>query len=515
MAFVIPDRNAVIVPGSRVGSCKEFEVYPYTVPTFRALRLHGVNLPGPIRTEYGFESRFEAPLHHQVLTADYLTQMRKAFVLNDIGTCKTLSALWAADYLMELGLIRSVLICSTLSTLQRVWADEIFKTLSPKRRTYTILHGSKSTRLKRLKERHDYYIINHDGVKVLANWDRSDPELSVIKKSEFDAASHIDLVVVDECAVLRNRRTDLYRAMEHITKHRMLWMMSGSPMPRAPTDMWAQARLVCPDRVPRSFVRFRRMVMDQKGQFLWRPKQGWAQIVRDIIGPYCIRFTRDKCVDLPPRIVEKLESKLSKQQQKAYNEMAESCISILESGSVTAVNKAVMLGKLLQISCGVLYNDEEVHLLDCKQKLDDLKALAEQAGRKLIVFVPFKAAVEMVYKALKTEFKTCFIMSSVSVSKRNQYFYDFQEGELEIIVAHPKCMAHGINLTKAHTVAWFSPINDLDVYGQASGRISRPGQKCVQTIVHMISSKIEAKVFEALELKQSTQDILLDLLTRR
>jgi superfamily II DNA or RNA helicase len=41
------------------------------------------------------------PMAHQIETAAFLTMHRRAFVFSEPGTGKTLSALWAADYLMQ------------------------------------------------------------------------------------------------------------------------------------------------------------------------------------------------------------------------------------------------------------------------------------------------------------------------------------------------------------------------------------------------------------------------------
>ena len=66
----------------------------------RVLRNLGVkNAPSPIRARYNWPGMYK-PFAHQEDTADFLTIHRRAFVFNDPGTGKTLSALWAADYLM-------------------------------------------------------------------------------------------------------------------------------------------------------------------------------------------------------------------------------------------------------------------------------------------------------------------------------------------------------------------------------------------------------------------------------
>jgi SNF2 family DNA or RNA helicase len=66
------------------------------------------------------------PFDHQKRTAAFLTLYHRCLVLNEIGTGKTQSSLWAADYLIKTKKVKKVLILSPLSTLERVWGDGIF-----------------------------------------------------------------------------------------------------------------------------------------------------------------------------------------------------------------------------------------------------------------------------------------------------------------------------------------------------------------------------------------------------
>lgn len=516
MTYIVPERNAVIIPNTRLGdttpSDKEFSVFPYELDTFKMLLKHGIKLPGPIRTEYPFKSRFPSPMGHQVITADFLTQRKNAMVFNEIGTAKTLSVLWAADYLMKLGKIRNVLICSTLSTLQTVWGDEIFKSMG--QHSYTILHGAKATRIRRLNQEHRFYIINHDGLKTLTHWDRSDPDRAIITGSMIADRDDIDLVIVDESSQFRNQSTGRYKALKAAVGDKMLWLMSGAPMPRSPTDIWAQARLVCPHMVDRSFVRFRDRVMRQIDQYHWIPKAGWEQIIYEMIKDYSIRFTRDQCLDLPPCVTELREVPMSKQQAKAYESMKKRFVLELREGLITAANEAVKINKLLQIACGAVYTaDGEAVELDCKEKLKDLKVLIEESGKKVIIYTPYKHSLRMLYDSLSKDYSVRSISGDTPVSKRRDYFHDFQNGPLQVIVAHPKCMAHGIDLTSSHTVIWWSPTDDNEIYEQASLRITRPGQTCKQTIIQLACSQVEHKVYKRLQNKQNMQGLLMSMLT--
>src|SRR5262245_39882620 len=94
---------------------------PHTLEETKVLRNLGVPVPSPILTDYDWPSSFKCPMQHQIETAAFLTLYRKCFCLNDMGTAKTMSALWAADWLMRRGVIRRALVLSMLSCLDAVW----------------------------------------------------------------------------------------------------------------------------------------------------------------------------------------------------------------------------------------------------------------------------------------------------------------------------------------------------------------------------------------------------------
>src|SRR5512139_3280402 len=122
---------------------------PHGVTETFMLRRLGFDVPSPILTHYGWPHPMgKPPFDAQKKTAALLTLNQRAYVLNDKGTGKTASALWAFDYLKEHNLANKMLVAAPLSTLRATWDREVFNFL-PHRKA-AVLHGSKKQRLAQL-----------------------------------------------------------------------------------------------------------------------------------------------------------------------------------------------------------------------------------------------------------------------------------------------------------------------------------------------------------------------------
>jgi SNF2 family DNA or RNA helicase len=493
-----PDRVTTVIPSARVIELNGIKLVavPHRLDEVRVLHNMGIDAPSPIAHYYQWPGRFK-PFEAQLATASFLTLNPKAFVLNDLGTGKTLSALWAFDYLRSQGLAKRMLVVSPLSTLERAWADEIFGNFP--HLSYNVLYGPREKRAALLELEADIYLINHDGMKVIL------PQL--LERED------IDTLVVDEIATFRNQSTDRWKTLKKVSAGKeRVWGLTGTPTPNAPTDAWAQCRIICPERVPTYFGKFRDMVMRQQGPFKWEVRKGAETTVAGVMQP-SVRFTRDQCVDLPPVMYETREVSMTKDQEHAYKEMVDKLKIEIQQQQVTAVNEAVKLSKLLQIACGVVYdsNGQEV-AIPCPPRIDVVKEIIEEAGTKVIVFVPFKSALGYVQQELSKDFTTAVISGDVPKAARDQIFSAFQRAKApRVLIAQPAAMSHGLTLTAASTIIWYAPVTSNEIYEQANGRITRPGQKHSQLIVNIEGTQVERRMYKRLRDKGKMQGLLLDL----
>jgi SNF2 family DNA or RNA helicase len=252
--------------------------------------------------------------------------------------------------------------------------------------------------------------------------------------------------------------------------------------------------------------------MRQVSTYSWVARDNSQDVVQDAMQP-AIRYSLEECIDLPECIYETRQAELTKQQASAYKDMLNKLHIEMEQGEVTAANEAVKAQKLIQVACGCIYDGDGNEIdIDAGPRMDVLIEVIEQAGSKVIVFVPFRSTVSKVMAGVKAAgFTAEAIYGGVSKSARDTILSNFQKTkDPHVLVAQPGTMSHGLNLTAANTIVWYAPISSNDIFGQANARVRRPGQKHTQLIVMIEGTPIERKYYARLKEKEKVQGLLLD-----
>lgn len=454
------------------------------------------NVPSPIIGKYKWPGIYE-PFIHQKQTAAFLTLHRRAFCFNDPGTGKTLSVTWAIDYLMNLKHIKRVLIICPLSIMQSAWQADIFK--GAMHRRVVVAYGSKDKRTKIINSDAEFVIINFDGVAVV---------------EDAIANAGFDMIVVDEANAYKTATTTRWKVLNRILKPNMwLWMLTGTPASQSPLDAYGLAKLVNPSNTPRSLTSYRDAVMHKVTPFKWAPKLTANDTVSQMLQP-AIRFTKDQCLDLPDMLYTVRDVPLTPQQEKYYEQLRKQMVMQAAGEEVTAVNAAAKLNKLLQVSCGAVYSDTgEVITFDASNRTAVLKEVIEESSHKVLVFVPFRHAIEILYEELrKSGITAAMIHGGVSPGRRTDIFKQFQEQpDPRVLIIQPQAASHGVTLHAANTVVWWAPITSYETYAQANARVHRAGQvnKCL--VVKLQGSPVEKKLYKALDSKEEAQMDLMEL----
>ena len=490
-----PDKVTSVIPKSKdVGDNRV--VVHWGLQEAVSLNLLDIKAPSPIEKLYQWTGKHK-PFKHQIATASFLTLNKKAFCFNEQGTGKTASAIWASDYLLKHKIINRVLVICPLSIMDSAWRDDLFTFAT--HRTVSVAHGASQKRKKIINEGSEYVIINYDGVAIV---------LDEIRKGGFD------LIIVDEATHYKNAQTTRWKTLRQlIGESTWLWMMTGTPAAQNPTDAYGLAKLVNPNGVPRFFGSFKDQLMYKVSQFTWKVRESATDTVYRALQP-AIRFTKEECLDLPEMVFTKRAVEMTAQQKKYYKQLKDQMVMDITGEQVTAMNAAVSLNKLLQISAGAVYTDGGDALeFDIRHRYKVLREVIDESSQKILIFVPFKHVIDILTNKLRSEgITTEIIRGDVPAHKRTSIFKAFQESvDPKVLVIQPQAASHGVTLTAANTVVWWGPTSSLETYDQANARVHRSGQKHKSTVIQLQGSAAEKHVYRLLDKRINVHAKLTDL----
>lgn len=440
------------------------------------------------------------PMSHQVETVKFFLDHHRCYCANGLGTGKTLTALFAAEFLRKANVIRRILVVCPKSAMRNAWEKTLFQT-DPSIK-YSILTGDRKKKIETAR--------NPDITYLIVN-----PEsLGIIEKD----LPMVDLVICDEATRFKTWRAVRTQTLFRIALDKRIWLMSGTPAPQAPTDAYAQARILRGRNKYMSFTMFRDKTMNRLTQFKWVPKKNASAIVARELQP-CIRFSRDECLDLPDLSIIDYKVPLTKEQSRVVKSLQNACMAEINKNNITAINAASVLSKCLQVMAGAVYGetDEEGNKrtikVDSTDLLDSIVDIVDQNEQPVLIYTSYRSTVDILLKRFESEgIPAGGITSDTSVDERTAIFDDIQSGKLKVMVAVAQTVAHGITLTNSDTIIWVTPPTSFEVYDQANGRIYRKGQTRKCTIYRIYQDYVSHALIKRLDERTSLQNTLLGIL---
>jgi SNF2 family DNA or RNA helicase len=288
-------------------------------------------------------------------------------------------------------------------------------------------------------------------------------------------------------------------------------LLTGTPMPHSPLDIWAQFQMIDPSILGRSYVRFRSLYAVMGG---FEGKQVIAyrntQLLSSIIAPHTFHAD-DSVLDLPEVLPTNiLKFDLSKRERDIYKQLNDEFEVGVEEGTVTISNALVMLLRMQQVTGGWIRPDEaehSVHLGSSKRDVlfdDILDGLPK--GTPVVVFFRFTDEIrDVLREASKRGYSPSVLMGGRSDLK------DWQTGGGDLILVQIQAGESGINLSRAAHGVYYSLGFSLGDYMQSLKRLHRPGQKNAVRYYHIVGrNTVDEKVHLALEKRQKVVDSVLD-----
>lgn len=179
---------------------------------------------------------------------------------------------------------------------------------------------------------------------------------------------------------------------------------------------------------------------------------------------------------------------------------------------ISVASAAALSNKLLQLANGAIYDDDrQVHEIHgCK--LEAFLELVESLqGKPALVFYNFQHDRTRILNSLSGK------RLRVRELKNTQDEDDWNEGKIDILLAHPASSAYGLNLQQGgNHVIWFGLTWNYELYTQANKRLHRQGQTKKVIIHHLACTGTrDEDVMEALSRKDDVQNWVMETLKAR
>lgn len=462
-------------------------------------------------------------MRHQELTVKFCDTHDQVFDMSDPGTGKTAAHAVSFARKRRKG-AGCMLVFAPRTLLRTAWANDFAKFVPDMK----VSVATAANRAEAFAAEADAYITNVDAATWVAQ-----------QKAPFFRRFEGGLLLCDESTAFKNPTSQRSKAVAKITKHfRMRRVLTATPTSRSITDIWHQAYIVDGGkRLGNSFYAFRNTVCvpEQVGRnanaLNWVDREGAEEAVFDLLSDITIRHRREDCLDIPPTHYHTIEYDMPARQRKAYVEMEEKQIALLtvdrvksaflkaagkskldRTAAVTAVNAAAVAQKLLQIASGAVYETEtKYHVVD-DSRYELILDLAEARKHPLVLFFWKHQRDLLTQHAQRRKLRFAVLDGDTKDAARNQIVTAYQAGAYDLILGHPKTVAHGLTLTRGTSTIWPGPTYDLEWWKQGNLRQARIGQtEHTEVLTVMAQNTIEQKVYDLMTGKDRRMSNLLQL----
>jgi len=418
-------------------------------------------------------------------------------VLAPVGAGKTAITLTAMRDAIATELVKRFLVVAPKRVCTSVWPAEQ-KLWAPDLKL-AVAVGTPKQREAAFASDADIVVINYDNLQSIQNLEG------------FDG------IVFDELTRLKNPSGARFKALlKVLDKIKIRWGLTGSFTSNGLEDVFGQCKIIDQSLLGRSKGAFMQQyfVLINKDFGEWAPRVGSLQRVMEVIKPATYVLDAGDYKDkLPPLHI--VEMRCDMPDRLPYEKMKKHYVVELKDEQITAVNAAVVTGKLQQMAGGWVYQTEtsasntpgrlnitQTPVWFSSHKFDLLHDLVEenQHANTIIVYNYVEELAE-----LKRRYPHALTLNDTNAIDR------WNAGEVEMLLVHPKSAGHGLNLQHGgNKIIFVSLPWSLELFEQTVGRLHRSGQKNdVWCYVLLTNKTIDERIWAALHDKRAISDIAM------
>ena len=437
-------------------------------------------------TEYLAQiTQFETKLYHEDLfeyqrqSVSFMVKFPQSMLALAPGLGKTVAAIMACK---EVG--GKTLIVSPLS-LTRNWQREIHKWTGEESQIWHQTLGTTKT---------NWVITNYESILNLwISYDikkRCAHGKTVKTKINWQCMVDHDFsnLIIDESIMVKNRKAMRTQAVKAIAPtFNSVWLLSGSPTSRFYDDMWSQLNILNPRRFSAYWKFAKEYCHVEQSHWGWKivanQQDAATRINKDLRDVYFSR-TQDQVLNLPDWLIENYNIDMGKEQTKMYDEMQRTFVAELPDGDVLlAPNILAQMMRLVQIASSPKLIDADI----VGTKWTAIDEILEFVQLPTIIWTSFIATAEHLYFRLQKSYR-CKVLTGKTKSELRQDHVDaFQNGDVDILIAHPGVGKFGFTLTAARTAIYLERSYNGDDYYQSLHRVRRIGTEHSPHVIHMLA----------------------------
>ena len=434
------------------------------------------------------------PFEYQPSMIQHLKDHTSGALFVSPGLGKSVCTLRAYVDLMEAGEMKGVLIIAPVRVITVTWPDQIKQWDFAKHLKVANLRTSEGVEAWK-NGTANVFLINYELISGRGS-----------KKGFLDEYSGKDMPVctllLDELSLCKSNS----KRTKSIVKARKFFKrvhgLTGTPASNGPLDLFWQMRIIDNGARLGKFVTHMRnkwFTSDFKG-WRWTPKEGAVEQIQEAIADIChVKLSKDY-LSIPEAQTVDIDVTLPAKVMKQYKQLERDLVIQLQDNVVEAQSAAVLIGKLMQFTSGVVYDEDKKPVPLHTAKHTALgKILANHSP--VLILTRYITEMDAILKAFPQVVKF-----------DEKLMPEWKAGKIKAFVANPKSISHGLDglQQSCSTLVWMSLTYSLEEYEQCSARILRTGQDKAATIYRIMAAEcIDWVVASALENKSEGQSALM------
>lgn len=471
------------------------------------------------------------PHPYQTRAHHFVNANERAGLLMDMGLGKTVVTLTAFCDLQMVGLATSALVLAPLSVAYGVWQREAAKWDHTKHLTFQLLHGK--GREARLREPADIYVLNYDGLE----WFQQElKEMTRKQRGKPRPEPPFNFLICDESTCIKSATSQRFKMVQRMLpffKRRVI--LSATPTPNSLEDLWSQIYVLDEGERLEPYITYYRdkyfYAADRNGYQL-KVHPHLVKTIYNKVADITLRLDRKDYLELPERVNNIVDVPMPDRIAEAYEELENEFFTEINGQEIDAETAATRSTKLRQLVQGSVYDkkipkQKQTFKTHHAAKMDRMIEVVDGAGGPVIIAYQFAFEEEEILRRLQPRrnhglYRKNHVKAISSINrdtpgaKREEIMAQWNAGELDALVVHPKVIAHGVNLQEGpgHTIIWVGLPWSWDQYHQLIGRIDRQGQRSKRIIIHhlIMPDTIDEVVYASLQRKEGEQFDLLNYL---